>query len=99
MNYFEYHGTTIYDDEKLNILKNAAFCADIIKITRFQPYINSQQEQEIDGQEFSNAMCFIYQNQLYRFLTNQRGRIESFFKLATRNEFLIGKAGCYYEFE
>jgi hypothetical protein len=42
MNHFEYHGAAFYDDERLNILKNAIFCDDIIRIIQRKPLVNSE---------------------------------------------------------
>ena len=99
MNYFEYHGVAIYDNERLNVLKNATFCADVIKITKYEPYVNSKQEQYLAITEFSNSKCFVYQNQLYCFFTDMYGRISSFFELGNKEGYLSRKNGCYYEFE
>jgi hypothetical protein len=102
MNYFEYHGAAFYDDERLNILKSATFCEDIMKITQYEPLDKSAPNYytgEFVSREITNSWHLIYQNRLYHFLIDMYGRISSFFVLGNKEEFLKGEHGCYYEFE
>jgi hypothetical protein len=107
MNYFEYHGAAFWDDERLNMLKNATFCQDIMKITMYEPKVNSALDKshsdyytgEFVSSNVTNSWHFVYQNKLYYFSTEMYGRISYFAELPKKEECLAGKAGCFYEFE
>jgi hypothetical protein len=107
MNYFEYHGSAFYDDERLNILKNATFCQDIMRITQYEPLANQTLDKsdpnyytgKFSVREITNSWHFVYDNKLYCFWSDMYGRIDTMCELNTSKEkCLSGECGCYYEF-
>jgi len=104
MNYFEYHGASIWDKRR-EILENAVFCDDNFKIQRLNPKCSFNEigkkfysDEWIVNNETS-SWKFIYQNKLYQFLTNQNSKISSFFELNTsKKDCLNGKFGGYFTF-
>ena len=95
MNYFQYHGSSIWD-EKRTILEKAKYWDDDIKITRYEKYANG----EFVKREVSNSWHFVFKNKLYYFLTNFHGQIDSFSELSnTKEQCLKENCGVYFKFE
>jgi len=83
MNYFEYHGSSIWD-KKRKILEEATVWGDDIILNRYEKLANDK----FVKSDFPSSYFFAYENKLYRFITDISGRISSFFQSA------ISKKDC-----
>jgi hypothetical protein len=93
MNYFEYHGSSIWY-ERREILKKAIFCDDNIKTFCYENRGNNFVKfEEITSRKF------VFQGKLYQFLTDLSGQISSFFELnMSKEKCLKNNFGVYYAF-
>lgn len=89
-NYFQYHGSAIYNNERL-ILENASF--DGFEITKHFILTDGT----FLSEKANNSWTFIYNKELYYFLASNHGQINSFFKLnMSKQNCIDGKNGVYY---
>lgn len=95
MNYFQYHGSSIWDERRA-ILENAEYWHDDIKIIRYERYA----EGGFVKNDFSNNKSFVFKNKLYSFQTNFHGQISNIIELnISKQKCLKENYGGYFEFE
>jgi hypothetical protein len=93
MNYFEFHGSNIYD-EKRSILEKAEWKGFNIK----------RHEILSDGSfiisDYISPTVFVFENKIYSFITGWTAAISDFFELnMSKENCLTGKNGVYYELQ
>ena len=95
LNYFQYHGSSIYDKSR-KILENAIFYDDdTLNVFHHDLLVNGKENIIRE----TGSWKFIFKGKLYKFLTNHSGQISSFFELATSKEEAIkNHCGCFYSY-
>lgn len=95
MNFFQYHGSSIWD-ERRTILEKAKYWDDDIKVIRYKKYSNG----EFEKIEETSSWKFVYKNILYYFHTNFHGQICDLSELnISKEKCLRENYGVYFEFE
>jgi hypothetical protein len=94
MNYFEYHGSSIWDKRR-EILEKAIFCDENnIEVIRHE-----KRGDKFAKQKENNSWKFIYHDRLYYFCIDYFGQISDFFDLVmSKNEAYDKNCGCFYTF-
>jgi len=91
-NYLILNGTSICNENQRKILYGASF--NNFKVLRYERLTNGK----YDITKYNPQHCFVYNNNLYYFLTHLHGGISSFFPLNTNSEQCAkGKYGVYFE--
>lgn len=95
MNYFQYHGSSIWDKRR-EILEQATFCDEAsTEVFRYEKRGNYFVKHE----EIS-SWKFIYKRRLYYFLTDFSGQISNFFELViSKKDCLSNNTRNYYSLE
>lgn len=95
MNYFQYYGSSLWD-ERRTILEKAKYWDDDIKVIHYKKYTNG----EFEKTEETNSWKFVYKSKLYHFYTDFYGQISNFTELNTsKAKCLKENCGVYFEFK
>lgn len=94
MNYFQYHGSSIWDKRR-EILEKATFCDE----NNRKVFRHEKRRNDFIGHEEIKSWKFIYKGKLHYFLTDFYGQISSFFELKmSEKECLENNCGCFYTY-